>query len=126
GWPEEDAVAAIGSHYETLTGMVPPPRPRPIGGPKEAFLHLLSFITLALWSIAAGSLWFILIKSWFTDPAAPGMGDARGPMAWNLASVLVGFPVFALVMRTVWRELLSHPAQADSAVAGGSRISPCC
>jgi len=116
GWPEKEAVAALASYYEVLTGAAPPSRTRAIGGPREAFLHLLSFITLSVWCIAAGSLWFALIESWFPDPAAPRFGDPLAGMAWNLAAVLVGFPVFLLVMRTEWRELISQPAQADSAI----------
>jgi hypothetical protein len=116
GWPEREAVAALASYYEALTGVAPPPRGRPIGGPREAFLHLLGFITLSTWCVAAGSLWFALIESWFPDPAVPRFGDPLAAMAWNLAAVLVGFPVFLLVMRTVWRERISQPAQADSAI----------
>ncbi len=116
GWPEKEAVGALASYYETLTGAAPPPRARSIGGPREAFLHLLSFITLSIWCIAAGSLWFTLIDSWFPDPAAPRFGDPLAGMAWNLAGLLVAFPVFMLVMRTVWRELQTQPAQADSGV----------
>jgi hypothetical protein len=116
GWPEKDAVAAIASYYETLTGLAPPSRARSIGGPREAFLHLLAFITLAISCVAAGSLWFTLIESWFPDPAAPRFGDPFAATAWNLAALIVGFPVFLVVMRSVWRELLSRPEQADSGV----------
>jgi len=116
GWPEKDAVAALASYYETLTGLAPPSRARSIGGPREAFLHLLSFITLSIWCVAAGSLWFTLIESWFPDPVSPRFGDPSAPTAWNLAALIVGFPVFLLVMRSVWRELLTRPEQADSGV----------
>jgi hypothetical protein len=116
GWPERDAVAALASYYETLTGLAPPSRARSIGGPREAFLHLLAFITLSISCMAAGSLWFTLIDLWFPDPAAPRFGDPLGGMAWNLAGLLVAFPVFLLVVRTVWRELVSRPEQADSGV----------
>jgi hypothetical protein len=115
GWPEKDAVAALASYYETLTGLAPPSRARSIGGPREAFLHLLSFITLSIWCVAAGSLWFTLIESWFPDPASPRFDPYAGT-AWNLAALIVGFPVFLLVMRSVWRELLTRPEQADSGV----------
>jgi hypothetical protein len=37
-------------------------------------------------------------------------------MAFQIACVLVAFPVFILVMRSVWRGLLDQPAQADSAI----------
>lgn len=116
GWPEKEAAGALAAHYEALTGLAPPARPRSAGGPREAFLHLLSFLTLSVWCVAAGALWFSLIDSWFPDPAAPAYGDPLAAMAWNLAWVLVAFPVFLLVMRIVWRDLANQPAQADSAV----------
>lgn len=116
GWPEKEAVAAVSSYYETVTGLAAPARPRSIGGPREAFVHLLSFMTLAVWSLAAGSLWFTLIDIWFPDPAVQAMLDPLAGMARDLACVLVAFPVFMLVMRAVWRELLRQPTQADSAL----------
>lgn len=114
GWPEKEAVFALASYYENITGVAAPARPRAIGGPREAFLNLLSFATLAVWCIAAGSLWFTLIDFWFPDPAARVLRDPLLGMARDLASVLVAFPIFMLVMRAVWRELLAQPAQADS------------
>ncbi len=116
GWPEKEAVSALASFYERLTGLAVPARPRSIGGAREAFLHMLSFLTLAAWCTAAGGLWFTLIEFWFPDPAARVFGDPMEGMAFQLASVLVAFPIFMLVMRTVWRELLGQPAQADSAI----------
>ncbi len=63
-----------------------------------------------------GSLWFTLIGFWFPDPASRLYGEPFAGMALDLASVLVAFPVFLLVMRHIWRELLIQPAQADSAI----------
>lgn len=116
GWPEKDAVAALASFYETLTGLSVPVHSRSIGGPREAFLHLLTFITLAVWCIAAGSLWFTMIGYWFPDPMERLYGDVMSQMAMDLASVLVAFPVFIVAMRRVWSELRAQPAQADSAI----------
>src|ERR1017187_3843921 len=41
GWPEKEAVTALASYYEAQTGLAIPARPRSVGGPREAFLHLL-------------------------------------------------------------------------------------
>jgi hypothetical protein len=116
GWPEKEAVSALSSYYEVLTGLAVPTRPRSMGGPRDAFLHLLSFSTLAVWCIAAGSLWFTLIDFWLPDPTVRVFGDPLAAMARDLACVLVAFPVFLLVMRTVWRGLAAQSAQADSAI----------
>jgi hypothetical protein len=117
GWPEKDTISALASYYEAKTGLTIPSRQRSSGGPREAFLHLLSFITLGTWCISAGMLWFILIEVWLPDPAARvAFGNPLDGMSRGLASVLVAFPVFMLVMRGVWRELLNQPAQADSSI----------
>ncbi len=116
GWPEKEAVTALSSYYEALTGLAVPARPNLVGGPREAFVHVLSFLTLAVWCIAVGSLWFTLIGFWFPDPAARIYSDPFAGMARDMASVLVAFPVFLMVMRHIWRELLIQPAQADSAI----------
>ena len=114
GWSEKDAVAVLASYYEARSGCAVPIRPSSIGGPREAFLHLLTFATLAVWCLAAGSLWFTLIDFWLVDPAAPVFGDPLAGMARGLASVLVAFPIFLLVMRAVWRELIAGTAETDS------------
>jgi len=116
GWPEKDSIAALAAYYESLTGMPVPAHPRTSGGPREAFLHLLGFITLSTWAIAAGSLWFTLIDSWFPDPVEPLYGGPLMFMARELACVLVAFPIFILVMRRAWSELTVQPAQADSPI----------
>lgn len=116
GWAEKEAVSALAAHYEVLAGLAAPARPRSAGGPREAFFHLLSFLTLGTWCIASGTLWFTLIHLWFPDPVTQAYGNPMAGMSWNLASVLVAFPVFLFVMRTVWRELVAQPTQADSAI----------
>jgi hypothetical protein len=117
GWPKEDIYRALADHYEARGGP-PVPTYKPSGSAKDAFLYLLSFSTLATWTIGLGSILFTLIDRWIADPLSPwnSYGGTYYQMAGSLACVLVAFPVYLFVMRSVVRELEIHPEKAESAV----------
>jgi hypothetical protein len=117
GWPEEDVYRALADHYEGRSGIQVPVYKRS-GSAKDAFLYLLSFSTLATWTIGLGSVMFTLIDRWIKDPLSPINYYASGyyQMAGSLASVIVAFPVYLLVMRYIVRELEIHPEKLESAV----------
>jgi hypothetical protein len=117
GWPEEDVYRALADHYEGRSGIQVPVYKRS-GSAKDAFLYLLNFSTLATWTIGLGSVMFTLIDRWIKDPLSPINYSARGyyQMAGSLASVIVAFPVYLLVMRYIIRELETHPEKLESAV----------
>jgi hypothetical protein len=117
GWPEEDVFRALADHYEGRSGIQVPVYKRS-GSAKDAFLYLLSFSTLATWTIGLGSVMFTLIDRWIKDPLSPINYYASGyyQMAGSLASVIVAFPVYLLVMRYIVRELEIHPEKLESAV----------
>lgn len=118
GWPEEDVYRALADHYEARSG-VQVPAYKPSGSAKDAFLYLLSFSTLATWSIGLGSVMFTLIERWITDPLSPTNYDYRGTyyeMADALACVIVAFPVYLFVMRYIVGEVEAHPEKVESPV----------
>ncbi len=117
GWPEEDVYRALADHYEGRSGIQVPVYKRS-GSAKDAFLYLLNFSTLATWTIGLGSVMFTLIDRWIKDPLSPINYSASGyyQMAGSLASVIVAFPVYLLVMRYIIRELETHPEKLESAV----------
>ncbi len=57
GWPEEDVYRALADNYESRSGSQIPVYKRS-GSAKDAFLYLLSFSTLATWTIGLGSVMF--------------------------------------------------------------------
>ena|SRR5271168_4361881 len=117
GWPEEDVYRALADHYEGQSGLQVPPYKRS-GSAKDAFLYLLSFATLATWTLGAGSVMFTLIERWFKDPLSAVNEYSGGyyQMADSLASVIVAFPVYVLVMRYILREVKGHPEKLESPV----------
>ncbi len=62
---------------------------------REAFFHLLAFVTLATWVFSIGSIWFDLIGAWALDPTADRFdGFVIGRISRELASIIVAFPAF--------------------------------
>lgn len=116
GWSEEDIYRALGDYYESRSGLKIPIYRRS-GSAKDAFLYLLSFSTLATWTIGAGSVMFTLIERWFKDPLAPvNYAYNFNDMADSLACVIVAFPIYIFVMRYIVREVEGHPGKLDSPV----------
>jgi hypothetical protein len=119
GWPEEDIHRALADDYEGRSGLRVPAYKRS-GSAKDAFLYLLGFSTLATWTIGLGSVMFTLIDRWIKDPLSPTNYnyDPGGyyQIAGSLASIIVAFPVYLLVMGYVIQEVESHPEKLESAV----------
>jgi hypothetical protein len=117
GWSEEDAYRALAEHYEGQSGLQIPAYKRS-GSAKDAFLYLLSFSTLAIWTFGAGSVMFALIDRWIKDPLNPMNYYSGGyyQMADSLASIIVAFPVYVFVMRYIIRESEGHPGKLESPV----------
>lgn len=118
GWPEKKAWEALGDYYEQATGMSIPGRK---GGAAEnardAFLYLVSFSTLGVWTIALGALAFTYLDIWFPDTVTRRyVPDPTWAIAGNLASILVAFPIYLVVMRVIVRDLTAHPEKHESGV----------
>jgi hypothetical protein len=118
GWPEKDVYDALADHYQRLTGIDIPRRSGSGASAKEAFLYLLTFATLATWTIGFGSLAFALIDRWLADPlfAAYQQGLDTSTITSSLAAIIVAFPLYLLISRIVLRETAAHPEKLDSGV----------
>ena len=117
GWSEQDVYAALGQYWERAAGFPIPDRPGRGESSRDAFLYLLSFSTLATWSSAFGSLLFRLIERWFPDPVAmQTIYNVRSAATWQMASIVVAFPIFLFVMRLILREAQDRPEHLESSV----------
>jgi hypothetical protein len=119
GWSEKDVYQSLAAHYEELTGIKIPVRRSAGTAAKDAFFYLLTFSALATWTIALGSLAFTLINRWFTDNLfSPGYAaeyEIYGA-TWNLAAIIVSFPIYLLLSRALVRDIRNHPEKLASAV----------
>ena len=117
GWPAADVYAALGKYWEASTGLAIPERAGAGESARDAFLYLLSFATLATWTTALGSMLFEFINHWFPDAVSKNITwDLRSAVTWQMAALVVAFPIYLLVMRTILREATHHPESLESGV----------
>ncbi|MDD5055003.1 MAG: DUF5671 domain-containing protein [Candidatus Peribacteraceae bacterium] len=115
GWKEKDISAALAS--ESLE--MPVPIPPDTGSAKEAFFHLLTFTGLYATVISLIILAFQYISRLFPDPAMrdiyPGNADVSA-IRWSLAVVIIAFPLFILLSRSLHRSYVAHAEILHSGV----------
>jgi membrane protein YqaA with SNARE-associated domain len=101
-----------------LTGLETPHRVSGFAdSARDAFLYLLSFGTLAVWTLGLGSLFFTLIDIRYADPVFQNsFVNARDSLSGSMASLIVGFPVYLITMRILLRDLAKKPDKAESDV----------
>jgi hypothetical protein len=118
GWPEKDVYEALAEHYQRSTGLEIPRRGSSGASAREAFFYLLIFAALATWTIGFGALAFALIEYWFADPLFRGVDHSWGSdsITYSLATLIIAFPLYLLVSRTVVRESAAHPEKLDSSI----------
>lgn len=117
GWPNKEIFLAFEEHYRSLTGLAVPGQRGAGERAKDAFLYLLSFATLATWTVAVGSIFFTLIDTHFPDPLNRAAQPLRlYNLANNLAALIVAFPIYLLVTRLIIRGLEQSPEARESGV----------
>lgn len=119
GWPERLIYDALAAYYEQRTGMAIPSRSATGGNAKDTFLYLLSLITLGMWACSIGSILFTLIERWVPDPALASpyaYSYQLSILAWEIAAIIVAFPVYLWLMKVLLSDLEEHPEKAFSTV----------
>lgn len=118
GWSERRIFRAYSALYADVLGMPLPTRLHRAENARDAFLYLLNFITLGFWTVALGQALYDLIAHWFPDPTqdAPYAKLLRDEIAWQVATVIVAFPIFLFVHTRIQRELQRRPDLYDSGV----------
>ena len=117
GWPADQVTEAL-SRYPHVAFGVPVPQPRPMLSARDAFLHLVLFMSLYVAAWQLGSLLFDLVNLALPDPADPdyrvqGIGQS---MRWSASSVVIAFPLFAFLAHRLSRELRRDPNKRRSQV----------
>jgi hypothetical protein len=118
GWSERRIFGAFSSYYTEVLGMPLPSRSGRVENARDAFLYLLAFIALGFWTVALGSLFYVLIDRWFPDSASIGLYSSysRDELATQLATMIVAFPLFLIVSRFIAGEVRRRPDLLDSGV----------
>ncbi|HTB16171.1 MAG TPA: DUF5671 domain-containing protein [Bryobacteraceae bacterium] len=118
GWSERRIYQAFGAWYEARTGKAIPSGGGRIEAARDAFLYLLAFITLGIWTVQLGALLFASIDRAFPNRALDftNISFVSREMADELASIIVGFPVFLLVTWWIVRGVQRQPERLESSV----------
>jgi Domain of unknown function (DUF5671) len=118
GWPKTAIVGALGERYEALTGVRVPRGKKTTTPAKDAFLYLLSFMTLATWTFALGSICYSLIDDWIRDPLYHNYYGANlaYQISVELAALIVTFPLYLFVMRIILSGTRQAPEKLESGV----------
>ena len=115
GWQVED-VRNVLSSFAEIDFPVPVPRPKPYLVAREAFLYLVSFITLYFSAISFGTLMFVFIDRAFPDPLDFGRGLSSGPLTTAISSIVITFPLYLLLMWRLGKDAATKPEQRQSRV----------
>lgn len=113
GWQEDQAESALKSFAEG-SFPVPVPRPKPYLQAKEAFLYLISFITLYITAFSFGMLIFSFIDKIFPEPFS-FRGGLEG-IRFALASIIIAFPVYLFVQWRLAKAAAKDPERRESKV----------
>ena len=116
GWKEKDVSQALAT--ETLDMAVPPPPDA--GSARDAFFHLLSFTSLGSTIISVIFLYFDFLNRLLPDAAFPNIdyyanSDVTS-VRWELAVIIVSFPVYLWMTRLLQKEYTTHPEKLASGI----------
>jgi len=109
GWPERRIYRALAEYYTATTGLTVPVRAGTAETARDAFLYLLNFIALGFWTVALWQIWDDLVRRWYPDPLSDTGTTLREDIAWQVAVIVVTFPLFALMHALIQRELVRRP-----------------
>src|SRR3989344_8481317 len=93
----------------------PVPKPKPYLQAREAFLYLISFISLYTTAISFGILVFAFISKFFPDPVSYEFSSPRG-LTTALASIIIAFPLYLFMMWRLAKAAVKDPERRQSKV----------
>jgi hypothetical protein len=118
GWSERRIFAAFSEYYEASLATPIPTRGSRIEYARDAFFYLLAFFSLSVWTCALGSIFYNLIDRWIPDALGPA-GDSVysiRTISWQIAGIVVAFPLFLFVTRALSSQAAKRPELLDSGV----------
>src|SRR5579863_5420455 len=118
GWSERRVYGALAQHYAEALGTIVPSRSGPAENARDGFFYLVNFITLGFWATALGQIFYALIDRKFPDSTDYGYYHASllNEISWQLATVIIAFPIFFIVHRLIEAQVARKPDAAESGV----------
>ena len=117
GWTIDQTRSALAGFADS-DFPIPVPRPRPYLDARDAFVYLVLFSMLYVSAYHLCALLFDIINATLPDSAERSelMRYRRNSMRWSIASLVVGFPVFAYMSWLVGRDIAADPNKRHSKV----------
>jgi hypothetical protein len=115
GWAEPDIAEAL-SNFAPVDFPIAVPRPRPYLSAREVFIYLVLFAALYFSAWSLGALLFEFVNRAFPDPL---LNERLGAFSndrvrWNIAALVVAFPLFLYTFRMVNRAIENDPTKRQS------------
>jgi len=114
GWQEQRIYRALTAYYTRSLGVEVPSRGSRAEDARDAFFHLIAFITLGAWVVALVNLGDALVDRGFPSPGAYPTG--AGNLSWWIATIIIAFPIFLWVTILIGREATVRPESLQSGV----------
>jgi hypothetical protein len=114
GWQEADIGRALDAFAE-LEFPLPIPKPQPYLSAREVFTYLVLFAALYVSALNLASLAFIFIDHYFPGPLQNhSLSAAADTIRWNVASLIVAFPLFLFTFRAINKAISEDPSKRGS------------
>jgi Domain of unknown function (DUF5671) len=116
GWQERALYRALSEWYAQMLGIPVPTRGSRAEFARDAFLYLMSFVTLGAWVFALIHLGDALVDRSFSIDTYLGSLDFRQNVAGYLATIIIAFPIHIWVGTILAREIKRRPESLESGV----------
>jgi hypothetical protein len=121
GWRQDEVMDALGEFAE-VDFPIPVPRRKPYLSARDAFLHLVAFLTLYISALGLGTLLFQVVNLLIPDPlqraGQSGYHESLllSAIRWAAACVIIAFPVYLGISRLLHRSYEQDPARRASPI----------
>lgn len=116
-WPKDDITAALG-YFADFSFPIPVPKRKPYLSAREAFLYLVMFLTLYMFTVAVGTILFQYVNRWLPDILNdPYYYDNTTQIIRQAtAALLTTFPIFLFVNYILEKSIARDPEKRSSKV----------
>jgi hypothetical protein len=117
GWPEDEVKTALDS-YADIDFPVAVPKRKPYLSAREAFMYLVMFLTLYISAISLGTNLFQFVNRWLPDAVEYSYiyESTTAIIRSATAALIITFPVFYWMSRTLRRAIARDPEKRSSKV----------
>lgn len=116
-WPKEDIASAL-DYYADIDFPIPVPKRKPYLSAREAFMYLVMFLTLYIFTFSVGTILFQFVNQWLPDVLNdPYYYDAATQIIRSAtASLITTFPIFIFMNRLLERGIRKDPEKQGSKI----------